>query len=112
MKAGTSFTNTYVGNVVPNFPGNNNTALVGGVYQFLGSTAPLSGVLTDVGTNTLNLNAALTKGSSVLVWNGGGWLTATKSAISGNWNTNLAISVGEGMLIKPASSTNWVQNLQ
>jgi hypothetical protein len=115
VKAGaSSFTNTFVGNVIPNVPGQTSIPLTNSLYSFVGSTAPFAGQLTDTGTNTLNLGVNLAKGSSVLVWPNGAanWVTATKSAINGNWNNNLTISVGEGMLIHPAGSSNWVQNLQ
>jgi hypothetical protein len=112
VKSPSAYTNTFVGNVIPNSPGVNNTPLPAGLYTFVGSVTPLSGVLTDAGTNTLNLGASLPKGSQVLVWNGSGYQTATKNAVTGVWNTNLSIAVAEGMLVKPASATNWVQYFQ
>lgn len=111
VKTASLITNTWVGNVSGGANSTNTIALTAGVYQYVSSPLPIAGNLTDVGTNTLNLGVVLAKGSQVLAWTGSQWQTATKNAITGVWNTNLFINVGQGFMVKPTVSTNWVQYL-
>jgi len=112
LKPGATYTNTFVGTVIPNVPGTNNLALSAGVYQFVGSVLPVSGSISnavDQGISSLNLGSSLPNGSKVLTWNGSGWNTATKNLATGKWTANPTISVGQGILVLPAGATTWTQ---
>lgn len=106
-------TNTFVGNVIAASPSTNTVSVPIG-YSLVGSPLPIGGVLTDVGPNKLNLDAALANKSQVVVYDNSGagvYTTATKG--SGVWGTNLPISVGQGFFIKAQTAgSNWVQVLQ
>ncbi len=106
-------TNTFVGQVVVGYNQTNTVALPQG-YILVGSPIPFAGALNDSGTNTLNLGSVLPNQSQVLKWNLSAqqYITGTKSALLGGWNTNLSFSVGEGFFIKSASAVNWSQTLQ
>lgn len=104
VKAFTSVTNTYVGSVVPNSGLYTTNALPSGVLALVGSTVPVPGDLND--TN-LAIGPLLANKSTIQVWNGSGFTTATKGA--GSWNTNLSLAVGQGFFVKSFTATNWVQ---
>ena len=111
VKASSAFTNTFVGNVVPNPGGNQSTvALPSGTLVLVGSTLPIAGTFNDVGTNALNLVATLPNKSSIQTWNGTAFTAFTKGA--GGFSPNPPLSVAQGFFIKSASATNWVQTLQ
>lgn len=105
-------TNTFVGSVVIGYGQTNSLALPGGVFSLVGSPVPISGSLTNVGNNALNINSALGNGSQIQVWNGTGFQIASKNPPFGNWNTNLLISVGQGFFVRPNAATTWTQALQ
>jgi len=114
VKSASNFTNTFVGNVVPN-PGGNQTTngLPAGLFVLVGSTLPVGGTFDDVGTSTLNLIATLPNKSTIQIWNGAGnAFTPYSKTASGFTPSNPALSVGQGFFIKSASATNWVQTLQ
>jgi hypothetical protein len=111
VKAASNFTNTFVGNVVPNPGGNSATnALPASALVLVGSTIPVSGTFNDLGTNTLNLNATLPNKSTIQLWNGSGFVSYTKG--SAGYSPNPTLSVGQGFFVKSASAVNWVQTLQ
>lgn len=103
-------TNTFVGDVAGGSPGTNTTALSAG-YSLVGSKTPVGGLLTDSGDNTLNLGGVLANKSQIVVYDSNTGIYTTASKISGSWNTNLSLSVGQGFFIKAASATNWTQVL-
>lgn len=108
-----ALTNTFVGNVLTGVPGTNTVALPVG-FSLRGSPLPIGGTLTDVGNNSLNLGVVLANKSQVLIWdNSGSGAYVTASKISGVWNTNLQLNVGQGFFIKAfTAGSNWVQTLQ
>ena len=118
MIHGTSaFTNTFVGNVIPNPGATNSMALAGLTLQLIGSPAAYDGDLTSAtnnGPNSFNLGATLPKNSTIQVWTPGTGFTlaATKNAFSGVWSANPPFTVGQGFFVKPGSATNWVQTIQ
>jgi hypothetical protein len=111
VKSASNFTNTFVGNVVPN-PGGNQSlaALPANTLVLVGSTLPVSGNFNDVGTNAFNLNATLPNKSSIQLWNGTGFTLISKTSTGFAGNPPLAVA--QGFFIKSASATNWVQTLQ
>ncbi len=111
VKSASLYTNTFVGNVVPNPGGNSVTnPLPAGSLVLVGSTIPLSGTFNDVGTNAFNLNATLPNKSQVQLWNGSGFAAYTKGAAG--FSPNPALSPAQGFFVKSASAVNWVQTLQ
>lgn len=106
VKSAANITNTFVGSVALS----NSVAFPPGVFALVGSPIPFSGTLTDSGPNTLNLGDTLPNKSSIQVWNGNGFTSASK--IAGAWTTNLTISVGQGFFVKSAGTTNWSQTIQ
>jgi hypothetical protein len=111
VKSVSNFTNTYVGNVVPNPGGNQSSvALPAGALVLVGSTLPVGGNFNDVGTNAFNLIATLPNKSQIQLWNGTGFTPISKTATG--FAGNPAYSPGEGFFIKSVSATNWVQTLQ
>jgi hypothetical protein len=105
------FTNTFVGNVVPNPGGNTATnALPAGVQVLVGSILPVGGNFNDVGTNNFNLTASLPNKSTVQLWNGAGFTGYTKSATG--FAGNPAYSPAQGFFVNSVSAANWVQTLQ
>ena len=108
VKSATLYTNTFVGNVVPN-PGNSTTnALPAGAFVLVGSTLPVGGTFNDVGTNTINLIAGLPNKSSVQIWNGSSFINYSKG--SAGFSPNPPLSVAQGFFIKSATAADWVQN--
>jgi len=104
-------TNTFVGEVLGGIPGTNTTALPAG-FALVGSKSPIGGTLTSVGDGTLNLGGVLPNKSQVLIWdNSGSGAYVTASKISGVWNTNLQLNVGQGFFVKAFAATNWTQVL-
>jgi len=101
-------TNTFVGSI-NSF--SNSIPATNGITELVGSPIPFSGTITDVGTNTLNLNV-LPNGSSILKLINGSLTTSLKN--KGNWSTNFSIAPGEGFYLKSAADTNVIQilNLQ
>src|SRR5450432_1551654 len=74
VKSTSNYTNTFVGNVVPNPGGNQATInLPAGALVLVGSVLPVSGTFNDVGTNTINLIATLPKASLLETWTGSGF---------------------------------------
>ena len=111
IKSASNFTNTFVGNVVPNPGGNQSTVnLPANTLLLVGSTLPVCGNFNDVGTNSFNLNATLPVKSSIQIWNGTGFnlISKTSSGFAGN----PPLSVAQGFFVKSASTTNWIQTLQ
>ncbi|HEY3930955.1 MAG TPA: hypothetical protein VGM58_01145 [Verrucomicrobiae bacterium] len=114
IKCTTAYTNTFVGNVIPNSGGTNSLPLSALTLQLIGSPTPYSGTLTnasDNGANSLNLGATLPKNTQIQTYNNGFTLAATKSAINGTWNANPTLMPGQGFFVKPGSATNWQQTL-
>jgi hypothetical protein len=111
VKSASSFTNTFVGNVVPS-PGGNQSAvgLPANQLVLVGSVLPVSGTFNDVGTNAFNLIATLPVKSSIQIWNGSGFTQIAKT--TAGFAGNPPLSVAQGFFIKSASATNWVQTLQ
>jgi hypothetical protein len=104
-------TNTFVGEVSGGLPGTNTTALPAG-FVLVGSKAPIGGTLNDSGNGTLNLGNVLPNKSQVQIWdNSGAGAYITASKISGVWNTNLPLNVGQGFFVKAFAATNWTQIL-
>jgi len=102
---------TFVGNVIVAPGGGQTNIAINPGLELVGTPVPFSGNLNDAyGTNSLNIGAVLPNQSSVQVWNGVGFTVATKGL--GVWNTNIAISVGEGFFINAKKATNWTQTLQ
>src|SRR5579871_6157689 len=99
LKGGTVNTNTFVGQT--GFT--NGIALTAGVSVLVGSPIPFSGVLSDTGTNTMNLNA-LANGSTINVFQGGGLVQSSKT--KGAWTSNFGIVPGQGFYIKSGTTTN------
>jgi hypothetical protein len=111
IKSISNFTNTFVGNVVPNPGGNQSTvALPANTLLLVGSTLPVAGNFNDTGTNTFNLNATLPVKSSVQIWNGTGFTAVSKTSTGFVGNPPLAVA--QGFFVKSVSATNWVQTLQ
>lgn len=104
LKANGAGTNVFVGQT--GFT--NGLSLVANVTVLAGSPIPFSGLLSDTGTNTMNLNT-LPNGSSVSVLSNG--LIQTASKTKGNWNPNFTIVPGEGFYVKANGTTNIVQIL-
>jgi len=115
LKTPVTFTNVFVGSVIPANGGTNNVALQAGVLQFVGSVLPVGGTITnsvDQGVNALNLGSALDKGSLIQVWNGAGYTAASRGSFgAGTWSSNLTFSVGQAFFVKASTSTNWTQSL-
>jgi len=112
VSAASAYTNTFVGNVVPNPGGNVATnALPKTSFALVGSVLPVSGTFNDAGTNAFNLNATLPNKSTVQIWNGTGFTPFTKTS-SGFTPSNPTYAVGQGFFVSSAAATNWVQTLQ
>jgi hypothetical protein len=114
IKGTTAFTNTFVGSVLIPTGGTNNLSLPALTLAFVGSPVPYSGTLTNVpdnGPGSLNLGVTLPKNSQIQTYNNGFTVAATKGAITGTWNANPTLSVGQAFFIKSGSATNWVQTL-
>jgi len=103
-RASANGTNVFVGSIVVGNGASVTNSLGGGLYSLVGSPIPYSDVLS--GTN-LNLQVAL--GSSLLIWNGTGFSTSTKTPTS--WAPNPTVNPGQGFFVRPAATTNWVQTL-
>jgi hypothetical protein len=111
VKSVSNFTNTFVGNVVPNPGGNQSSVgLPANALVLVGSTLPVAGNFNDVGTNTFNLNATLPNKSSIQIWNGTGFTLLGKT--STGFAGNPPLSVAQGFFVKSVSATNWTQTLQ
>jgi hypothetical protein len=111
VKAFSNYTNTYVGNVVPNPGGNQSSAtLPAGTLVLVGSTLPVAGSFNDVGTNSFNLISTLPNKSTIQVWSGTSFTPFTKGA--SGFSGTPGYTPGEGFFIKSFSATNWVQTLQ
>jgi hypothetical protein len=111
VKSTQNFTNTFVGNVVPNPGGNQATInLPANALVLVGSVLPVAGTFNDVGTNTLNLISTFPKASLLETWNGTGFsvLSKTSSGFAGN----PPLSVAQGFFLKSTTATNWTQTLQ
>jgi hypothetical protein len=111
VKSASNYTNTFVGNVVPN-PGGNQVSvnLPANTLVLVGSTLPVAGTFNDVGTNTINLIATLPNKSALETWNGSGFNVIAKT--STGFAGNPPLSVAQGFFLKSASATNWTQTLQ
>jgi hypothetical protein len=111
VKSAQNFTNTFVGNVVPNPGGNQSIVnLPANSLVLVGSVLPVAGNFNDVGTNTLNLISTLPKASALEIWNGTGFTVLAKT--SAGFTGNPPLSVAQGFFLKSASATNWTQTLQ
>jgi hypothetical protein len=114
VKANSTYTNVFVGNVVPAPGGNSSTnGLPATLFTLVGSTLPVGGTFNDTGTNTLNLAASLPNKSQVQIWNqlGNSFTPYTKTS-SGFTPSNPSYNPAEGFFIKANSAANWVQTLQ
>jgi hypothetical protein len=111
VKSVSLFTNTFVGNVVPNPGGNQSSVnLPANTLVLVGSVLPVAGTFNDVGTNAVNLIATLPNKSALETWNGSGFTVITKTSTGFAGNPPLA--VGQGFFVKSVSATNWTQTLQ
>jgi hypothetical protein len=111
VSSSANFTNTFVGNVVPNPGGNTATnSLPAGTLALVGSVLPVSGTFNDLGTNAFNLNATLPNKSSIQLWNGSGFTLYAKGATG--FAGSPAYTAGQGFFVNSASAVNWVQTLQ
>ncbi len=112
---GGAASNTFVGNVISAAFGYSNPTnsqnLISG-YQLVGSPLPIAGTLTDAGPDTINLGAVLPNKSVIEVWDPVGQTFNSATKVSGVWNTNFTIGVGQGFFINAKSATNWTQVLQ
>jgi hypothetical protein len=114
--ASPGFTNTFVGNVVPNAGGGTATNVLAVGFAAVGSIVPYG----DVVTNSATINLQVAGASQLEKWNVASQSfqpTFTYSALSHVWKqgtviTNPVINVGEGFFINPSAATNWVQTLQ
>jgi hypothetical protein len=104
LKGVSNGTNTFVGQT--GFT--NGLVCPAGITILAGSPIPFNGVLSDSGTNTMNLNA-LPNGSTINILNGGSLQQSTKT--KGVWTANFAINPGQGFYLKSPSATNIVQIL-
>jgi hypothetical protein len=104
VKFAAAGTNTFVGSIAVPTGGSYTNALTSGLFTLVGSPIPYTDQLTGT-----NLNLPQVNGTLVEIWNGNGFLPATKS-FSG-WTTNLTIGPGVGFFLKPAAAGNWVQTL-
>jgi hypothetical protein len=119
-----STTNTFVGTVAVNVGATNNTSYLGGNTYFVAPVVPYGGTITN-GSSTgggVALSAAnnLPDGSSLLVWNGSGYITYLSDSGSGSlWDdaggdflpTAPSVSVGQGFFIIPAANFTWTEGL-
>ena len=103
VRSSVSGTNIFVGAVAAPVGGSVTNTLTSGVYALVGSPIPYSDSLTGT-----NLNLQVGTGSTVLVWTGAGYTTATKTPVG--WNPNLTIVPGQGFFVRTSGTTNWVQN--
>jgi hypothetical protein len=101
-------TNTFVGNVA-GF--SNGIPTQAGITILAGSPIPFSGVLSDAGTNTMNLNV-LPNGTVIYRLLGGALQASTKS--KGIWSQNFSLNPGDGFYVNSSQTTNVTQflNLQ
>jgi hypothetical protein len=113
VQSGTTFTNTFVGNVVPAPGGNISTNNLPAGFALVGSTLPVGGTFNDAGTNTLNLAATLPNKSTIQIWNGAGnsFTPYTKTS-SGFTPSNPSYTPGQGFFIQSGSASSWAQTLQ
>ena len=111
VKAFTTYTNTFVGNVVP-APGGNSSALVmtNGTLQLVGSILPVGGTFNDVGTNSFNLNSWLPNKSGIQLWNGSAFVSLTKT--SSGFSPVPTLTPAQGFFVKAFSTATWAQTLQ
>jgi len=98
-------TNTFVGSIA-GF--SNAIPLTAGITVLAGSPIPFSGNLSDLGTNTLNLNV-LPNNSLIYKLVNGSLQQAQKS--KGSWSQNFSIAPGEGFYVQSPNTTNVVQYL-
>jgi len=107
---GTSpYTNTFVGNVVPN-TGLNGTNVIGTGFQTASSLVPY----TDSVTNTSTINLVVPGGTQLQAWNpvSQTFNTFTYSPKLGGWTPSVPVlSVGQGVFIQNTSGgpINWVE---
>ena len=103
-------TNTFVGQV--DFANNGISTNVldcpAGTSVLAGSPIPFSGLLSDTGTNTMNLNV-LPNGSTINVLVSGTLQQSSKT--KGVWSENFTITPGEGFYVKSPTATNIIQVL-
>ena len=105
LRTAAIFTNTFVGNVAAAPGGGTVTnALAGGVYSLVGSAIPYSDNLAST-----NLNLVPATGSTVLIFNGSGYTSSTKTPTS--WSFNPVIAAGQGFFVRPTVAYSWVQTL-
>jgi hypothetical protein len=103
-RASANGTNTFVGSILVPNGGSVTNSFTGGLYALVGSPIPYTDTLSGT-----NLNLTVGVGSSVLVWNGAGFTTSTKTPVS--WNPNPTITPGQGFFVRTSSNTNWIQTL-
>ena len=105
-------TNTYVGNVLNSTfgYGQSNTVNLQAGFQLVGNPVPFSGQLSSSGPDSINLT--LPNKSQVEIFDTPSQTYVIASLLSGTWNTNITLNVGQGFFINAHSVTNWVQTLQ
>lgn len=109
INSSANYTNTFVGSVLPVVGGSTTNNMPAGTSILVGSRIPVGGTFNDVGTNTLNLIAALPNKSTIQLWNGTGYTSYTKG--SAGFSPNPTLQVGQGFFINSSSAANWVQTL-
>jgi len=112
--AGTAdITNVYVGSIVVPNGGSNSITLPAASFILLGGAIPYSGNLTDAyNTASFNLGASLPNKSQVQVWDAASQSFVGTSKGGGTWGASIPFVPGQGVFIKSASATNWVESLQ
>jgi len=107
-------TNVFVGSIAVANGASNSAALPANSFVLLGSAVPYSGSIADVPYNTasLNLGPTLPNKSSIQVWDPAAQTFILSGKTLGNWSSNIVINPGQGLFIKSATATNWVESLQ
>lgn len=111
---GATYTNTYVGEVVP-APGAANSLVLPSGYSLVGSVLPVSSSAITAAPVSL----PLLDGSVILQWNGVGYVYTSYDSGFGGWidagfnpASEPGYTVGDGFFIfNPASATPWEQSL-
>jgi hypothetical protein len=103
VNAKTSYTNTFVGQVVAAPGASVTNSLPAGELVLVGSMIPYAGDLNDT-----NLNLNLPNKSTAQIWDGTGYQSSLKS---GTWSPAYQINVGQGFFLNSKSAYDWVQTL-
>lgn len=111
---GAAYTNTWVGQVVPN-PGTTNTLNLPAGYSLVGSVLPASA--TAITASPVKL--PLVDGSAILQWNGSAYVYSSYDTGFGGWidssfnpTTEPGYTVGDGFFFfNPGTPVGWQQAL-